>query len=374
MFSRRVPSDLSLNRLAHAVEDRRRTGSPIIDLTESNPTRAGFEYPADLLAPLADVRGLTYAPEAFGLREARTAVSAEYARRGVSVSCDRIVLTASTSEAYALLFKILCDPDDEVLIPRPSYPLFDHLTRLEAIVGQPYDLEYHDRWSIDLAGLERQLSERTRAVLLVTPNNPTGSFLQRRELDAIVAMCAERAIAIISDEVFADYEITPGAARRGAQVLERSDAPLAFGLGGLSKSVGLPQVKLGWIALAGSDAEVGRALARLELVADTYLSVSTPVQLAASRLLERGAVVRRQIQSRVVDNYGRLVEQVGQVGQVGPDGVPRAPCRRRLVRSAWRALTLAQKRILCSNCSRKTACWFIPATSSTSLGTMTSRT
>lgn len=312
IFSRRVPSDLSPNRLAQAVEDLGRSGRPIVDLTESNPTRVGFDYPADLLAPLADCRALTYAPEPFGLREARTAVSADYARRGLAVPADRIMLTASTSEAYSLLFKILCDPDDEILIPRPGYPLFEHLARLEATVSQSYDLEYHARWSIDLAGLERKLTARTRAVVLVTPNNPTGSLAAPEELDAIAAMCAARGVAIIADEVFADYEITPGAAQRGAQVLARQDA-LIFGLGGLSKSAGLPQVKLGWIAVAGPDAEVRDALARLELAADTYLSVSTPVQVAAGKLLERGAAVRRQIQSRVVANYRELMGQAAAV-------------------------------------------------------------
>lgn len=308
MFSNRTPSDLRANRLAQAVARRRESGRPIVDLTESNPTRAGFDYPADLLARLADPRGLGYEPHPFGLLDARAAVAADYARRGVDVVAERIVLTASTSEAYSLLFKLLCDPGDEVLVPRPSYPLFDHLTRLDGVAAQPYDLEYHGAWSIDIASVERALTPRTRALLLVSPNNPTGSFVGQAELDRLAAICAAREMAIIADEVFADYELAPGAARAAGCVLDRRDG-LAFSLGGLSKSAGLPQVKLGWMAAAGPDALVDRAFRRLELVCDTYLSVSTPVQIAAAELISRGAAVRAQIQARIAANYRQLTMQ-----------------------------------------------------------------
>jgi hypothetical protein len=306
MFSSRLPPSLTPNRLARAVEQARGDGQPIIDLTESNPTRAGFEYPDDLLAPLGDARGLTYVPRPLGVEEARRAVARDYQRRGITASPDRIVLTASTSDAYALLFKVLCDPGDEVLVPRPSYPLFEHLTELDAVVAKPYDLEYHGTWSVDEASLERAWSERTRAVLLVSPNNPTGSFVTREELDRIAEICAAHQAAIVADEVFADYELVEGAAARAGQVLAGRDV-LAFSLGGLSKSVGLPQVKLGWIAAAGPDAIVREALARLELVCDTYLSVSTPVQGAAGELLARGAAVREQIRARVTANDRELI-------------------------------------------------------------------
>ena len=305
MFSTRLPPNLAPNRLAHALERLRAQGRPLVDLTESNPTRAGFDYPPDLLAPLSDARALAYAPRPFGLSEARRAVSADYARRGVDVPAERVVLTGSTSEAYSWLFKLLADPADEVLVPRPSYPLFDHLTRLEAVVVRPYDLEYHGAWSIDVASVEAALTPRTRALLVVNPNNPTGSFVTRAEMDRLAPICAGHGVAIIADEVFADYELTPGAAERAGRVLDRRDA-LVFALGGLSKSVGLPQVKLGWIAVAGPGPLVDRALERLELIADTYLSVSTPVQVAAGELLRRGALVRSQIQTRVVANYRRL--------------------------------------------------------------------
>jgi len=306
MFSSRVESNLAANRLTEAVRARRAEGLPIIDLTLSNPTHAGFDYPLDLLAPLADARGLRYEPSPAGLLEAREAVARDYLRQGVSVAPERIVLTASTSDAYSLLFKLLADAGDEVLVPQPSYPLFDHLTRLDLVATRPYDLDVHGSWAIDVASVERALSPRTRAVLVVSPNNPTGSFVSASELDRLAALCAPRGIAIVADEVFADYELEPGASRRAGRAAARRDV-LSFALGGLSKSAGLPQVKLGWIAAGGPDALVAAALERLELLCDTYLSVSTPVQLAAATLIERAAVVRAQIAARVATNYRELM-------------------------------------------------------------------
>ncbi|HET9832143.1 MAG TPA: pyridoxal phosphate-dependent aminotransferase [Vicinamibacterales bacterium] len=311
-FSSRVPADLGVNRLAQAIQDARTRGQQLIDLTLSNPTRAGFVYPSDLLLPLAHPRGVTYQPQPLGLLEARRAVSADYARRGVTVSADRIVLTSSTSEAYSLLFKLLTDTGDEVLVPRPSYPLFDHLTQLDAVTARPYDLEYHDGWTVDLSSVDRALSERTRALLVVSPNNPTGSFVSRQELKRLTAMCAERGVAIIADEVFADYQTRPGACVDSGRTMEVGEG-LVFSLGGLSKSAGLPQVKLGWMALAGAESLVGAALERLELICDTYLSVSTPVQAAAAELLACGAAIRRQIQTRIASNYRMLAERVEAV-------------------------------------------------------------
>ena len=305
MFSTRLPPNLTSNRLTHALARRRAEGKATIDLTESNPTRAGFAYPPDLLAPLADARALAYVPCPLGWPDAQRAISADYARRGVQVPAARLVLTASTSEAYSLLFKLLADPADEVLVPRPSYPLVDHLTRLDAVVARPYDLEYHGAWSIDFASLEAAITPRTRALLIVNPNNPTGSFVSPGELDRLAPLCAAHGIALIADEVFADYELEPGASEAAARVLDRRDV-LVFGLGGLSKSIGLPQVKLGWIAVAGPDAMVDRAIARLELIGDTYLSVSTPAQVAAAELLRRGSSVRSQIQARVAANDRQL--------------------------------------------------------------------
>lgn len=309
MFSQRVPGQLGPNRLAAAVAARRAAGHPIIDLTESNPTRAAVTYPPGLLTPLGDPRGLRYEPRPFGLPSARQAVSDDYARRGIAIAADRVVLTASTSDAYGWLFKLLADAGDEVLVPRPSYPLFDHLTRLEEVAARPYELDYHGAWSIDFASVDAALSPRTRAVLLVSPNNPTGSFVKPHELDRLAAICAPRGVALIVDEVFADYELEAGAAAAAGRVLDRRDV-LTFSLGGLSKSVGLPQVKLGWIGIAGPDPLVTAALERLELVCDTYLSVSTPVQASAAELLSAGAPVRHAIAARVRANFGYLGDRL----------------------------------------------------------------
>jgi hypothetical protein len=281
----------------------------LIDLTQSNPTRVDLEYPDYLLSALADARGLKYEPAPFGLVAARQAVARDYARRGAEVPADRIALTASTSEAYSLLFKLLADAGDEVLAPRPSYPLFEHLAQLDAIALRSYDLEYHDGWSIDIASVERAMSDKTRAILLVTPNNPTGSFVTRQELKRLAALCAERGVAIIADEVFADYQLRPGACVDAGRVMDIREG-LVFSLGGLSKTVGLPQIKLAWMAACGANDLVADALVRLELICDTYLSVSTPIQAAAAELLTRGAAVRKQIQARIAANYRTLAEKL----------------------------------------------------------------
>ncbi|HEY8535831.1 MAG TPA: pyridoxal phosphate-dependent aminotransferase [Vicinamibacterales bacterium] len=307
MFSSRVPADLSPNALAVAVERMRLAGRRFADLTVSNPTVAGIEYPPDLLAPLADSKALHYDPQPFGLPSARQAVAADYARRGVRVPHSRVVLTASTSEAYALLFKVLCDPGESVLVPTPSYPLFEHLTRLESVRAVPYRTEFHGTWTIDLDELRRLVDGSTRAVLVVSPNNPTGAWVRRDELRALEMLCAEHDLALISDEVFADYPIDP-APGAVASVIDHEPESLSISLGGLSKTVGLPQLKLGWMALGGPPARVREALMRLEVAADTYLSVATPVQLAADWLLRRGQVVREQIHRRVTSNYEALRE------------------------------------------------------------------
>jgi alanine-synthesizing transaminase len=306
-----MPADLETNRLSHTLAQMRRDGVSFIDLTESNPTRAGFSYATDLLAPLANPRGLAYRPEPLGVLDARRAVAGDFARRGIEIDPSRIALTASTSEAYSLLFKLLCDPGDEVLIPQPSYPLFEHLTRLDAVTAVPYRLEYHGRWSIDISSVERALTPRTRALLVVNPNNPTGNYVSAVDLEALAKVCGPREIAVISDEVFADYELQEETQVQRGLLTARRDV-LGFTLGGLSKSVGLPQAKLGWIAVSGSDTIVDAALPRLELVCDTYLSVSTPVQLATREILDRGADVRRQILERVRANLVRCAALVAE--------------------------------------------------------------
>jgi alanine-synthesizing transaminase len=308
MFSERVPRSLQPNRITNAMHRARDARRPLIDLTATNPTTVGLSYLPSLLAPLASPAALTYQPEPFGLCAAREAVARDYARRGVTVLPEHIALTASTSEAYALLFKLLCNPGDTVLVPIPSYPLFEHLTMLEGVSGRAYTLEYHGRWSIDLGDLDRVWSDDVRAVLAVSPNNPTGSVLRADEQRELATRCAARRAAVIVDEVFADFALgsDPGQTR----VEARSDAgvtpALRFRLGGLSKSVGLPQLKLGWIAVDGPDDLVRDAVARLEIICDTYLSVSTPVQLAAADLLTSGAAIRDQILDRINHNYHAL--------------------------------------------------------------------
>ena len=309
MFSSRVPGELAPNRLSAAVAAHRAANRPCIDLTATNPTTVGLHYPGDLLAPLAGAAGLTYRPEPFGLRTAREAVAADYARRGISVAVARVVLTSSTSEAYSVLFKLLCAPaGDDVLVPEPSYPLFDHLTRLDGVASRPYALEYHGRWTLDERSVDTAWTSRTRAVLAVSPNNPTGSVLSAGELGAIAGRCADRDAALIVDEVFGDYELADPSAVGPAGDPWRGSGALTFRLGGLSKSAGLPQVKLGWIAVDGPGDLVDGALERLELICDTYLSVSTPVQVAAPALIAGGAAIREQIRHRIRTNYSALRE------------------------------------------------------------------
>jgi aspartate/methionine/tyrosine aminotransferase len=298
MLSRRLPPHADLNALTRALASRRAEGRAVVDLTESNPTRAGFSYPPDLLAPLASARALRYEPHAFGLDCAREAVAADHARRGVTIDPARVVLTASTSEAYTWLFKLLCDPGDTVLVPSPSYPLFEHLTRLEAVCTVPFHLEYHGRWAIDFESMDAAPAS-TRAIIIVTPNNPTGSFVSPRELERLFALCRDRGWVLIADEVFADYPLD--ADTPVTDIAARADVP-CFTLGGLSKSAGLPQLKLGWIVAGGPDTACAAALAGLELIADSFLSVSTPVQVAAGALLERGAAIRTQIHERARTN------------------------------------------------------------------------
>ena len=297
-FSSRLPASTALNAVTRLREELRTRGVPVIDLTISNPTEAGFAYPDDILGPLADDRGRSYAPAPLGLTSAREAVAEE-----IRAQADRIVLTASTSEAYGILFKLLCDPGDAVLVPQPSYPLFDFLTRLEGVEPHAYRLDYHGTWSIDRASVERALGPGVRAILVVSPNNPTGSMLRAADRDWLADLAAARGIALISDEVFAGYPLNP---RPDASSLSSEGRALTFVLGGLSKSAGLPQVKLGWIAVSGPDDLAREALHRLELICDTYLSVSTPVQIAAPALIRAGAAIRSAIASRLTRNLTSL--------------------------------------------------------------------
>jgi aspartate/methionine/tyrosine aminotransferase len=304
MFSSRTAWDRAKNPLARAVAAARREGGALLDLTESTPTAAGLRAPADVLALLGDPASLAYEPEAAGWPPAREAVAADFARRGAVVAAAHVVLTASTSEAYAHLFRVLCDPGDAVLVPRPSYPLFQFLADLESVEAVPYPLAYDGRWHLRASDVAASLRPRVRAIVVVAPNNPTGSYLKRDEWSDLQDMAAERGLAVISDEVFADYPLGHDPTR--VPTLAAGPRPLTFALGGLSKSCGLPQLKLGWMAAGGPDALREEALVRLELVADTFLSVSTPVQRAAPALLSRAAALRAPIAERVAGNLGEL--------------------------------------------------------------------
>jgi alanine-synthesizing transaminase len=297
MFSSRFHWDLRPNRLTQLLQEKRRSGARVLDLTESNPTHAGLTYPEEILEALADPRALRYEPAPAGAPEAREAVSVYYAARGQTVKPERILLTASTSEAYAYLFKLLADPGGQVLVPRPSYPLFEFLARMESLEVRPYPLHYHGEWSIDLDALASAVTGRTRAIVLVNPNNPTGSYVKRRELEAL----AKLNLPLISDEVFSDYAFQPDP-QRAASLVDGAADCLAFSMSGLSKVSGLPQMKLGWIAATGPGQLRREAMEKLEWIADTYLSVSTPVQCAAARLLQAGERVQRQIRERTAAN------------------------------------------------------------------------
>lgn len=302
LFSDRLSPHGTPNALTIRLAELRAGGADIIDLTESNPTCVGIEYPPRLLDPLAAPAGLRYEPHPLGLEVARAAVAAECGRRGSRIEADRVVLTASTSEAYAWLFKLFCNPGDSVLVPRPGYPLFEHLTQLEGVAAEPYDLEYHGRWSIDFASVARA-SDAVRALVLVSPNNPTGSFVTAGELARVLEICANRRWALVADEVFADYPLDEELPL--TDLAARSEV-LAFSLGGLSKSAGLPQLKAGWIVVGGPPDARTAAMDRLELIADSFLSVNTPVQLALPQLLERAAAVRASIHGRVRTNLSCL--------------------------------------------------------------------
>ena len=304
MFSARTRWDLSTNRLSAALEAKRRRAARVLDLTESNPTRAGLLAPPGLLESLARRASLVYEPAPFGLAAARAAVAADYARRGVAVGPERILLTASTSEAYGFLFKLLCDPGDEVLVPRPGYPLFEYLAQLESVRAVPYESGHDGEWHLSPSSLAAAAGPKTRAVVVVNPNNPTGAFLKRDELLALEAFAAERGLALVADEVFADYAFAEDPRR--APSVARDGPSLSFALGGLSKSCVLPQLKLAWCAIAGPLALRREAWARLEVVADSYLSVSTPVQHAASEILARREELQSPVRARLAGNLGAL--------------------------------------------------------------------
>ncbi|HEY7334282.1 MAG TPA: pyridoxal phosphate-dependent aminotransferase [Bryobacteraceae bacterium] len=305
MFSRRLNWEASPNPISRLLEEKRRAGARVLDLTESNPTRAGLSYPEEaILGALADPASLRYEPNPRGLASARAAVSRYYEERGIAVAPSQILLTASSSEAYAYLFKLLADPGGEVLIPRPSYPLFEFLARLESVNVRQYSLRYDGAWHIDFDSLEKAIEERTRAIVAVSPNNPTGSFVKIEEAERLHDIAERHDLAIISDEVFSDYGFAADANR--TPTLLAPNRALTFCLSGLSKIAGLPQMKIGWIAAGGTCHDI--ALQRMEWIADTYLSVGTPIQAALPRILAASEEVRAQIRRRTAANLALLRE------------------------------------------------------------------
>jgi aspartate/methionine/tyrosine aminotransferase len=308
MFANRTNWKLLPNEMARFREALVRKGVKLIDLTESNPTRCEFPYPAgDLLKPFLDGENLKYRPSAYGLPEAREAVCRYYTRYGLRVDPQRVILTASTSEAYSFLFRLLANPGEVVLFPCPSYPLFEFLVDLNDVRSGTYPLIYDDGWEVDLVAFESAIMESPKAVVLVNPNNPTGSFIKPLEMETICALCRDQGVAVISDEVFFDYRHDGFAP---ALSLLQTEQCLSFTLAGLSKTLGLPQMKLSWMIVNGPADLAGDALARLEVIADAYLSVNTPVQNALPYWLERHAFIQDGIKSRLIRNRSFLLTAV----------------------------------------------------------------
>lgn len=311
-LSARSRFDLHENALSRATSEAQQSGARLLDLTASNPTEVGFASPTHVRRALARGEAARYDPQSFGLDSARLHVRDHLARSGVELPVERVVLTASTSEAYGFLFQLLCDPGDEVLVALPGYPLLDHLARLHDVHIVPFRLAYDGRWHVAFDTLESALTQRTRAIVVVHPNNPTGSFVSAPDMERIERIATRHGLAIVSDEVFIDYGYprshdVPEPPAPSAATLR--DA-LSFALGGLSKSAALPQMKLGWMAIGGPDSLVGEALSRLEVITDASLSVGAPVQHALPWLLRRATRTRARVVERVLRNRALLLQSV----------------------------------------------------------------
>jgi len=304
MFSQRTNWKLSLNRSAQAFEELRASGTPILDLTVSNPTECRFQYDtAEILAAFQNPKSLSYEPQPKGLLAAREAVARYYLQdQGITLDPESLLLTTSTSEAYSYVFWLLCNAHEEILAPKPSYPLFDFLADLQDVTLLPYSLEYAHGWFIDFQSLIRTLTPRTRAILLVHPNNPTGSYAREGEIQQLNELCRERNLALIVDEVFLDYSFD--ATLRRSFVTNQE--ALTFTLSGLSKIAALPQMKVAWVAVTGPEFLVRPAKDRLEVIADTYLSLNAPTQWAFPRLLEQRRSLQPQVQQRIRENRAQL--------------------------------------------------------------------
>ncbi|MGZ4812253.1 MAG: pyridoxal phosphate-dependent aminotransferase [Terriglobales bacterium] len=324
MFASRTSWPLAPNRFSVALDKHRAAGRELLDLTASNPAAIGLHFDAPaILSSLPDPRALEYHPDAKGLPIARDAVAAYYRERGVSIDPDRLVLTTSTSEAYSFIFRLLCDPDDEILVPAPSYPLFQFLADIQDVRLQTYPLFYDHGWHLDMHAVTTAAGDRTRAILLVHPNNPTGSYVKPNEAEQLHALCSQRGMALVVDEVFLDFAhhavarspSFAGIAMQGEQVHPITPSPdhpsaLTFTLSGLSKIAGLPQMKFAWIAVTGPEDLARDAMARLEIIADTYLSMNAPIQLAAPVLFAQRSGFQRQLMARIRDNMNELDRQL----------------------------------------------------------------
>jgi len=307
MFAKRTNWNLTPNRLSQALAAHRAAGKPLLDLTVSNPTECGFEYDRSaILNALGNPAALSYEPNPRGLESARRAVAGYYAGRNEDVSAEDIFLTTSTSEAYSYVFRTLCDPGDEVLIPSPSYPLFDFLADIQDVSLVRYPLLYDHGWQIDFHTLEQAVTPRTRGVIVVHPNNPTGHFAKHADIAKLNSICSARGIALIADEVFLDFSLD---GMKAVSFAVNRGAP-TFTLSGLSKISGLPQMKAAWLIAGGPPQWKCEALARLEVIADTYLCVNAPVQLAIPSFLEQRHAFQQQVISRVRRNLAELDRQL----------------------------------------------------------------
>jgi len=313
-FSERTNWNTEESELAWAHRLRAEAGEPIVDLTASNPTRCGFAYDPQLLAALIDPDALDYDPQPRCLLRARQAVCAYYAGRRISLKPEQITLTTSTSEAYSFLFRLLCDAGSEILVPQPGYPLFDFLAVLDDVRIKPVPFIYNHGWQIDPDSFRLAISPRTRAIVLVHPNNPTGHFTKPWEVKELAQICREFDLALIVDEVFLDYEFSRGFGGKPKSFAAGLEGVPVFVVSGLSKIAGLPQMKAAWIVAAGPQAVA--ALERLEVIADTFLSMNAPVQCALTVWLEGREAIQRQIRERVAANLAELDGQMARLPEV----------------------------------------------------------
>jgi len=342
MFAERTNWNLTPNRLSEALAQHLATGKRLYDLSASNPTEVGFSHDHEtILHAMCIPSALTYVPDPKGLVRARQGVAEYYADRGDEVSVEDIILTASTSEAYSFVFRALCNPGDELLVPAPSYPLFGFLAGIHDVTLAHYPLVYDHGWQVDMPSVEKAITPRTRGIIVVNPNNPTGHFVKPEELAALNAICSARDMALIADEVFLDFalvdfngrrelgKVRPRTANGGRpQSLAVNNGALTFTMSGLSKIAGLPQMKAAWLVASGPEPLKKQAVERIEVIADTYLSMNAPIQLALPIFLEQRHGFQKQVLTRVRRNVGELDRQL----------TLRKACSRLEIEGGWYAI------------------------------------